>query len=290
MPGIESTRRYRFGTFEADVATGELRRRGIRVRLNAQPFQLLIMLLGRRGEVVTREEIEKALWADGTFVDFDHGVNAAMNRIREALGDSAANPRFIETVARRGYRFIASVEQVGPTEVAEAGAACPDSAPGRDPEPAFAGILTTPRDLPAASRTVVETLFILLQLMYLGFYVGALANLGEIEELLAPLARAGQVFFAIVVTAAILIPVRAFLVCAVLFHAPGFRSRFQRMWIFLLAFDVLWSLSPFLLLHHINFGLALACMALLVYSPFVQRSLVLMGGGSGRAVGSASGR
>jgi hypothetical protein len=85
-----------------------------------------------------------------------------------------------------------------------------------------------------------------------------------------------------VVTAAILIPARAFLLCAVLFHAPGFRARFLRIWILLLVFDVLWSLSPFLLLHHINFGLALACTALLVYSPFVQRSLVLMGAGNPR--------
>ena len=81
------------------------------------------------------------------------------------------------------------------------------------------------------------------------------------------------------VTAGILIPVRAFILCAVLFHAPGARSKFLRFWPFLLALDELWALSPFLLLHHINFGLALACTALLVYSPFVQRSLVLMGAG-----------
>jgi hypothetical protein len=116
--------------------------------------------------------------------------------------------------------------------------------------------------------------------MYLGFYVGALANLPEIQDLLAPLPRAADVYLVLIVTAAILIPARAFLLCAVLFHAPGFRRRFLRMWIFLLVFDVLWALAPFLLLHHINFGLALACTALLVYSPFVQRSLVLMGAGS----------
>jgi DNA-binding winged helix-turn-helix (wHTH) protein len=281
MPETPTPRRYRFGTFEADGGTGELRRRGIRVRLNAQPFQLLVMLLERPGELVTREEIASALWPDGTFVDFEHGVNSAMNRIREALGDSAANPRFVETLARRGYRFIAPVEPVA-TDGGSAVATETESGPtlAVEPPPAFRGILTTPQDLPKASRPLVKTLFILFQLMYLGFYVGALANLAEIQDLLAPLPRAADVYIVLIVTAAILIPARAFLLCAVLFHAPGFRARFLRMWIFLLVFDVLWALSPFLLLHHINFGLALACTALLVYSPFVQRSLVLMGAGN----------
>jgi hypothetical protein len=85
------------------------------------------------------------------------------------------------------------------------------------------------------------------------------------------------------VTAAVLIPVRAFLLCAVVFRAPGMRGKFLKLWPFLLVQDVLWALSPFLLLHHINYGLALACMALLVYSPFAQRSLILMGAGDGSA-------
>jgi hypothetical protein len=116
--------------------------------------------------------------------------------------------------------------------------------------------------------------------MYLGFYVGALANLAEIADLLSPLPRATTVFNVLFVTAAILIPVRAFVLCAVLFRAPGVRQKFLNLWPVLLLFDELWSLSPFLLLHHINFGLALACTTLLVYSPFAQRSLVLMGAGA----------
>jgi hypothetical protein len=118
-----------------------------------------------------------------------------------------------------------------------------------------------------------------MQLMYLGFYVGALANLAEIEDLFSPLPNAAVVFHILIATAAIMIPVRAFVLCAVLFHAPGVRHKFLRIWPFLLALDVLWALSPFLLLHHINYGLALACTTLLVYSPFAQRSLVLMGAG-----------
>src|ERR1700733_14998920 len=103
----------RVGGFEADAATGELRRQGVRVRIHAQPFQVLMMLVERPGEVVTREEISKELWPDGTFVDYEHGVNSAVNRIREALGDTAGNPRFVETLARRGYRFVAPVERIG---------------------------------------------------------------------------------------------------------------------------------------------------------------------------------
>jgi hypothetical protein len=115
--------------------------------------------------------------------------------------------------------------------------------------------------------------------MYLGFYVGALANLAEIEDLLSALPKPAEALIALIVTAALLIPVRVFLLCAVIFHAPGVRGKVLRMWPFLLPFDILWSLSPFLLLHHISVGLALTCMAPLVYSPFAQRSLVLMGAG-----------
>jgi hypothetical protein len=140
-------------------------------------------------------------------------------------------------------------------------------------------ILASPEELPKASHSVVQTLFVLLQIMYMGFYVGALANLAEIEDLFSPLPKAAQALEVLIVTAAILIPVRAFVLSATLFHAPGAREKLLRIWPFLLPLDELWSLSPFLLLHHISLGLALACMTLLVYSPFAQRSLVLMGAG-----------
>jgi cholera toxin transcriptional activator len=120
-------------------------------------------------------------------------------------------------------------------------------------------------------------------LKYLGFYIGALANLPEIRELLSALPRSAEIFLLLMVTAGVLIPARAFVLCMVLFRAPNARQKFLTMWPFLLPFDVLWSLAPFLLLHHINFGLALACTALLVYSPFAQRSLVLMGAAEAKA-------
>src|SRR5207244_6147673 len=106
-----STQVIRFGPFEADLHAGELRRHGLRIKLQEQPFQILAMLLERPGNVVTREELQKKLWPWDTFVDFDHGLGSAINKLREALGDSADNPRFIETLPRRGYRFIAPVEE-----------------------------------------------------------------------------------------------------------------------------------------------------------------------------------
>ena len=99
----------RFGVFEADFRSGELRRNGIRIRLQDQPFQILNLLLEKPGEVVTREELQTRLWPADTFVDFDHSLNTAVKRLRDALGDSAENPLFVETLARRGYRFIAPV-------------------------------------------------------------------------------------------------------------------------------------------------------------------------------------
>jgi TolB-like protein/DNA-binding winged helix-turn-helix (wHTH) protein/Flp pilus assembly protein TadD len=109
---------YRFGAFEIDPRAGELRKHGIRIKLQDQPFQVLVMLLERPGEVVTREELRQKLWPADTFVDFDHGLNSAINKLREALGDSADAPRFIETLPRRGYRFTGVVEPLGQPVVA----------------------------------------------------------------------------------------------------------------------------------------------------------------------------
>lgn len=112
---------WRFGRFEVDVRARELRKDGIRVRLQGQPFEVLVMLLGRPGELLTREELRQQLWPDGTFVDFEHGLNAAVKRLRAALGDTAEHPRFVETLHRRGYRFIGAVGRSGRREVDENG-------------------------------------------------------------------------------------------------------------------------------------------------------------------------
>jgi DNA-binding winged helix-turn-helix (wHTH) protein len=106
---VRSLSILRFGAFEVDVRAGEVRKQGIRIRLQEQPFQVLTVLLQRSGEVVTREELRNQSWPADTFVDFDNSLNTAINKLREALGDSADNPRFIETLPRRGYRFIVPV-------------------------------------------------------------------------------------------------------------------------------------------------------------------------------------
>jgi Tol biopolymer transport system component/DNA-binding winged helix-turn-helix (wHTH) protein len=114
--------KVRFGLFEADLETGELHKSGIRVRIQAQPFRILSMLLERPGEVVTRDEIQQRLWGNNIIVDFDHSLGTAINKIREALGDSAENPRFVETLARRGYRFIAPVTTPEAAQTADSSA------------------------------------------------------------------------------------------------------------------------------------------------------------------------
>jgi Tol biopolymer transport system component/DNA-binding winged helix-turn-helix (wHTH) protein len=134
----------RFGVFEVDLRTGELRKKGLKIKLQEQPFQVLTVLLEHPGEIVTREELRQKLWPSDTFVDFDHGLNKAINKIREALGDSADNPRFVETLARRGYRFIAPIEGTAP----------PTQAPGAPSDSAtlvqeekYPGVSMVPRSL-----------------------------------------------------------------------------------------------------------------------------------------------
>jgi TolB-like protein/DNA-binding winged helix-turn-helix (wHTH) protein len=105
----QTPRVFRFGVFEVDSREGELRKSGLRIKLQDQPFQVLVMLLERPGEIVTREELQRRLWPADTFVDFDHSLNSAIKKLREALQEQAENPRFIETVPKRGYRFIAPV-------------------------------------------------------------------------------------------------------------------------------------------------------------------------------------
>lgn len=104
-----SQHRISFGPFEANVATGELSKGKVQVRLPGQSFQILTLLLSRPGELVTREQLKDQIWRNGTFVDFEHGLYAAMNRLRRALNDSADSPRYIETIPGRGYRFIGSL-------------------------------------------------------------------------------------------------------------------------------------------------------------------------------------
>jgi len=126
--------RITFDRFEVDLRSGELRKSGHRIRLQAQPFELLAMLLEHVGEVVTREEVCRKLWPNDTFVDFDHSLAAAVNKIREALGDSADNPRFVETLPKRGYRFIAEIRREQPPALVVASASDKATASGLSPD------------------------------------------------------------------------------------------------------------------------------------------------------------
>ena len=135
-PTLRARGVLRFGVFELDPRSGDLRRNGLKLKLTGQPFQVLAMLLERPGEVVAREDLQKRLWPADTFVDFDHSLNTAINKIREALGDSAENPRFVETLPRRGYRFIAPVDvgaglvpALSPADVAPVPAGHPQGVP-----------------------------------------------------------------------------------------------------------------------------------------------------------------
>jgi len=158
--------RLSFGVFELDLRAGELRKRGVRVRLQQQPFQVLAILIAQAGQVVSREELQKTVWPADTFVDFDHGLNKAINKIREALGDSAESPRFVETVARRGYRFIADVR------IAEAASPPSSAPPAVQPQPATdardrhgpAGLVTKLTDVLPAATWKIST-FVLLALL-----------------------------------------------------------------------------------------------------------------------------
>src|SRR5688500_1120029 len=116
-PTQASPSRYRFGPFEVDPAGRELRRDSERVRVQELPLRILLFLLARPGQVVSREELQQHLWPAGTFVEFEHGLNTAIKKLRQALGDDADKPQFIETVPRQGYRFVGVIESVEPSQL-----------------------------------------------------------------------------------------------------------------------------------------------------------------------------
>jgi cholera toxin transcriptional activator len=292
----QPTMRKRFGIYEAHLGSGELFKNGQKIRMQEQPFQVLVALLDRPGEVVTRDELQQRLWPSDTFVDFDHSLNTCINKLRDALGDTANNPRFIETLPRRGYRFIAPVQDVEaiavpqPVSAQEAAVSVPPAIsdypemavtlPMEDVRDGATREATLPNahDLPQASRRLSRTLFGLLQLMYLIFYSVALWRLEEIG------ARAdaswmlpgGPLESVVLVTAVIGIPLRLYTLNATLFDYAKLGRNFQRLFLLVLPLDILWALSPFLLLPYLGVGLAFGACAALVYSPFAQRVLALM--------------
>lgn len=275
MPQNE-TRIARFGVFELDFRAGDLRKNGTKLRLQGQPLQVLVILLERAGEVVTREELREKLWPSDTFVDFDHSLNTAINKVREALGDSASSPRFIETLARRGYRFIAPVQDVR-KEAPDASPPKPTTrAPARAPEPPA---LHPELEIPTPRRSVIRSLFALIQFMYLIFYVVALFRLHAIEVIadsFLPLWAALGLTGVVLITAGVGIPLRCYLISAVGFDYQRLGEKFRRIFAAVLALDELWAVAPFLLIHILGIGGAFAVSAALLYVPFSERSLIRM--------------
>ena len=273
----------RFGVFELDGSTGELRKNGVKLRLQGQPLQVLSVLLEHAGEVVTREELRQSLWASDTFVDFDHGLNTAINRVREVLGDSASSPRYVETLARRGYRFIAPVQRVprpGPPGI---GASSPpqQAAPEAQPETAdFPEAKLHPElEIPIPHRGISRGLFALIQLMYLVFYGVALFRLHAIEGIadsFLPLRAATALAAVVMVSAGVGIPLRCYFISAVGFDYQRLAETFRRIFPAVLVLDELWAVAPFLLYKALGLGGAFAVSAALLYVPFSERSLIRM--------------
>jgi cholera toxin transcriptional activator len=285
MAETGSQKVVRFGVFEADLASGELRKNGIRIRLQEQPFQVLVLLLERAGQMVTREELRDRLWPGDTFVDFDHGLNTAVNKLREALSDTASNPRFVQTVARRGYRFIAPVQSEIPASATNNGAEMPRTGvtgivPGE-------GTLHPELEVPVPRRSITRGLFIAAQVMYLIFYVVALFRWQEVHRiagLFLPSWGADAIVVAVLVTAGVGIPLRCYLISGAAFDHIRLGQKFERLFPAILVLDELWAIAPFLLAESIGFGAAFAATAALLYLPFSERSLVRLAyPGNGRS-------
>ncbi|MGD0986692.1 MAG: winged helix-turn-helix domain-containing protein [Candidatus Sulfotelmatobacter sp.] len=289
MSGLEK-KIFRFGVFEADVSTGELRKAGIRMRLQEQPFQVLVLFLERPGEVISRDEIQKKLWPSGTFVDFDHSLNTIINKIREALNDSASNPRFVETLAKRGYRFLAPVTSTSVLPPAER----TDRANNQIEDDRTKNLqsenssverhtsssifqLTRMDELPVVSPIYVRTLFLLIQAMYLIFYTITLARLPAASDVIERVFGVNPSLTVIaIVSASMGIPLRLYMISAASFDIKDLPRKFLKIFPGVLILDELWAISPFLLAHQIGVGLALGMTAALAYIPFAQRTLVLM--------------
>jgi cholera toxin transcriptional activator len=283
--GNHTGRIARFGVFELDLAAGELRKNGAKLRLQEQPFQVLALLLERPGVVVTREEVRQKLWPADTFVDFDHSLNTAVNKLRETLGDSASSPRYIETLARRGYRFIAPVQHsvgTGSVDRTHVGTAAPGSPPSEARLQSIQDSTTALHpdlEVPIPRRGLTRGLFALAQLMYLIFYVEALLRIHAVQGIAESFLsgwRATALAAAVMVTAGVGIPLRCYLLSAIGFDHQRLGEKFQQMFPFILALDHLWAIAPFLLIQKIGLGAAFAASAALLYVPFSERTLIRM--------------
>jgi DNA-binding winged helix-turn-helix (wHTH) protein len=275
--------KYKFDEFEADLRAAELRKNGNRLKLQLQPFQVLVALLERPQEVVTREELRQRLWPQDTFVDFDHGLNTAMVKLRDVLGDSASKPKFIETIAKRGYRFLGTAEvisdQAASTEPKDSPSipAAQTTVGNPNLQPAS---LPTEADsaLPRTSRNTARLLFTLTQIMYLIFYLSALFRWeNTYKASFNTWGRAGATAFVVyMATSMVGIAVRLYLISATAMDYHLLGSKYRVLTPALFVLDMIWALSPLLIADRIGLGFALGARAALVYMPFAQRTLIKM--------------
>jgi DNA-binding winged helix-turn-helix (wHTH) protein len=256
--------RVRFESFELDCITGELFKDGSRLKLQDQPARLLILLVSRAGTLVTRDEIQEALWEDGQFVEFEHAINVAVKKIREALNDDPLKPRMLETLPRKGYRFIAAVEaleslvksvaleanvvipmpEVEPTPRTATEALLPPPAQiqteieKKDPEPDEE---TLEREF-AFPATPARILFLIVQVMYLTIYSLALIHMYDIASVLGSVG-VGWLAAPLLIGAAGSIPVRLYLMFAVGLGHPAAGIKYRRMLPYLMPWDWIWAAS-----------------------------------------------
>ena len=304
MAPFEQTVRLRFEGFDLDLRTRELRKQGRVVKLQDQPLRLLTLLANRAGTLVMRAEIEKELWEEDTVVEFEHSINTAMRKIREALEEDPEKPRFVETLPRKGYRFIAQVEAVGasgevlsgPSEGGSPAGSLRDKIPLRGQPTRSAPPKAAPSPAPAASAVVsaagsvavpieefalprgrARSLFLLIQAGFLAMYCAALYQAETIEGILARAfpASASVVTPILLISSMCGIAVRLYLLSAVGLDHPEAGAKYRRLFPSLFILDALWSASPLLLVREIGYGLALGSVAALAYLPFAQRTLML---------------
>jgi DNA-binding winged helix-turn-helix (wHTH) protein len=258
----------RFAGYEADLRSGELRRQGNKIRLQEKPFQVLGVLLAHPGEVVTREQLRQRVWPADTFVDFEHGLNTAVNKLREALRDSAADPKFIETLPKRGYRFIGSIETSNGNPAGRS-TNVPES-------PEF-------RELPRANRQLARTLLLLIELGYFISYIASLhySNwIGMLARFSFGPKEAITIASCIILWCAMGLPLRLYLLFALAFDYHLLADKFRRLYPFVLGLDIFWAAMAVFLVPGIGLGFAFALFVAGVYSPFAQRTLVKMAYGA----------
>jgi cholera toxin transcriptional activator len=269
----------KFDEFELDLSRYELRRRGRPLKLEKVPMELLILLVQRGGELVTREEIVQRLWGEDVFVDTRQGINTAVRKIRIALRDDPEDPRIVQTVVGKGYRLVT------PLNVAGDAAPGPNAAAVTGPSDRDPDDVSTPSVLesspvpaePTRSRTAglihpkfARGLFLLIQTGYLVLYGAAFMHFGGIRRLGLPSA----VPVATLVTGLVGAAVRLYLLSAVATGYAGSGKLFRQMFPGILLLDSLWAASPLLLYQRLG-ELTLLFMAALAFLPFSQRTLML---------------